>query len=1312
MPQPPHSLALGGPLAILLALATPFALLHWYPVPAGATAPAPAAATIAAPPAVPAPRPTQEPDGLSSRPLHPPRAGDGPRFRSLPSSATGLTFTNELLPANRFTYLTNGAGLAVGDYDGDGLPDLYLVSQDGPDQLFRQDAPLHFVDVTKSAGNIDGGAGWGTGATFADVDGDGRLDLYVCRMEAKNLLYRNRGDGTFEECAARFGLDLGAASTMAAFCDYDRDGDLDVHLLTNRALHAGWALTPEVLDGFRPPADTLRSPRAMVPTLDDLRDPLVQRLLRGDGDLATTDAVMPARLREHYFVFRGRLYMAGQPDHLLRNDHGHFVDVTADAHMHDHGMGLSASWWDYDQDGWPDLYVANDLETPDTLWHNERDGTFRDVTAATLPHTAYYGMGSDSGDIDGDGRLDFFVGDMSATTHRMAKILMGDMTAQRDFLSHGQPQQYMRNALYLNTGTGRFREGALLAGVASTDWTWSTLFGDLDGDGRLDLFCTNGIARFDMNPDLILATQALWQQGRTDEAIARIKGVPSVAEKNVALRNIGDLQFRSTGAEWGLDWSGISHGAVLCDLDRDGDLDVVTNNFDAAVTLFENTTTDAHAVAVVLRGAGQNPFGIGARVELTTSQGLQVRENWLARGYLSGQEPRVCFGLGATTAIRKLVVRWPSGSVQEFADLAADREYTVREAVAQASPTSPSAPMPTGAPTTAAPPDAATPTSPSPDALVAPAVPAVTNAAAAPPWFALATNGPQFRHRERPFDDFKDQFLLPHKLSQLGPGLAVGDADGDGDDDLYVGGAAGQAGALLRNDHGQFVAVAGPWDADAECEDLGALWLDGDADGDLDLFVASGGVEAPAGDPRLRDRYYRNDGALHFTRDDQALPDLRDSSSCCCAGDYDGDGDLDLFVGSRTVPGRFPDAPSSHLLRNDGGRFTEVTAAVAPALATAGMVTGALFLGISGDDYPDLLIAAQWQPVRYLRNEDGAHFVDATAAAGLADCTGLWNSLAALDADDDGDTDFIAGNLGRNTKYKATAEHPLGLVCADFDGNGTRDLVETKYEGDRLLPVRGRSCSSQAMPFLAQKFPTYEQFASSVLQDIYPADQLAQATHLSASCLDSMLLRNDGDGHFTLQPLPRDAQIAPLFGFATADFDGDHRDDLVAATNFFSPEPETGHFDGGLGLLLRGADPDLAAVPPRTAGIAAFADQKGAVVLDADGDGRPDVVIAANDGPLMTFANASAGAMLAVRLRGGPGNPTGVGAVVGVQREDGSSEHRTVLAGAGYLSQSSACTWFARRGAPIQSVLVVWPGGLVTRIDRDLERAVIEVAIR
>ncbi len=1177
-------------------------------------------------------RPT-EPAGLVATPLLTPRGGPGPRFARVDPAQSGLAFTNVLDKANCYQYLTNGAGLAVGDYDGDGLVDVYLVSQDGPNRLFRQVAPLRFEDVTEKAGHVDGGAAWGTGATFADVDGDGDLDLYVCNLEAKNLLYVNQGDGTFREDAARFGLDLTAASMMAAFADYDRDGTLDLYLLTNRALHAAWAQTPEVLQAFRPPHDTARPAAAMTPTLAQLAQ-IGQ--LQKDGKLQRLEDV-PPELREHFLAFRGTAFMTGQEDHLLRQVGGRFVDVSTSAGIRGFGMGLSASWWDYDDDGYPDLYVANDLESPDTLYHNQRDGTFRDVTGEVLPHTAYYGMGSDTADVDGDGHLDLLVADMSMTTHKAAKVLMGDMNKQRPVLIHMRPPQYMRNAFLLNTGLGHFQEAGILAGVASTDWTWSVLFGDLDNDARLDLFATNGIARFDMDPDLAIRVSELWSQQRHKAAIDLIENVRKVPEKNLALRQVGDLQFAKTGADWGLDLEAVSHGAALCDFDGDGDLDVLVNDWNEPCALFENRTTDGHALVVRLRGQRSERFGVGARVAATLADGrVLVRENWLSRGYLSGQAPELHFGLGAATGVKALTVHWPSGHVQRFADLAADTRYTITE-----------------------PPEAPT----KPFAPVADALP--------PPPFA-ASAPPPFTHRENEFDEYEKQPLLPAGVSRLGPGLALGDADGDGRDDLFVGGASGQAGALFLATADGWREQAGPWTEDAACEDLAALWLDYDGDGDLDLFVASGGAEHAAGDAALQDRLYRNDGHGHFTRDRDALPAVRESSGHACAGDFDRDGDLDLFVAGRLVPGLYPDAPPSHLYRNDAGTFVDATAELAPGLATAGMVTSALWSDADGDGWPDLLVAAHWQPIRLWHNDGGKRLVDATEAAGLAVATGWWNSLCAWDCDGDGDLDYVAGNQGLNTKYKANPEHPARLYYGDFDDNGTRDLVEAKYEGDNLLPVRGRSCSSQAMPFLAEKFPTYESFASSLLQDIYPQPKLAAAGQLTVVTLQSSLLRNDGHGHFTVEPLPRRAQIAPIFGMVALD------DLLVCAQNSYAPEPETGRHDGGTGLVLRAGKDGLTVVAPQEHGLCDFGDRKALVLRQLAGS-RVELLCAHNDGPLFAYATDLGPARPTVTLPAPPGNPQAIGTRIVFELPGGGQRAVEVQAGSGYLSQSR---WIvAPRGA-------------------------------
>ncbi|MFO0312022.1 MAG: FG-GAP-like repeat-containing protein [Planctomycetota bacterium] len=1254
-------------------------------------------------------RPPAHPLALAAAPLPARAAAPDPRFGKLDPATTGLQHQNLLRRENVVAYVYSGAGLAVGDYDGDGLPDVYLVSQDGPNKLFRQTAPLRFVDVTASAGGLDGGDAWGTAASFADVDGDGDLDLHVCNLESPNLLYQNQGDGTFVEKAGPFGLGQALASMGCAFADYDQDGDLDCYLLTNRALRHN--LPAEILAEVSLPT-TVRRTKA------ELTKPLPAVFPRGKDGVPT----VPPGYEEHFFLVDGAPapFQAGQRDRLLRNDgYGRFVDASDEAGIRDQGNGLSVVWWDCDGDGRLDLYVANDFQSPDKLYRNLGGGRFQEVTDAMLPHTAFFGMGTDFGDVDGDGRFDLLVADMSSTSHYWGKMLMGSMDQHRWFLMHSRPQQYMRNALYVNTGTGRFQEAAHLAGLASTDWTWAVRFGDLDDDGRLDVYATNGIPVFTDNPDTGEEFDRLWRQGMQQQALALFRAIPSVPEKKVARRNVGDLRFEDVGAQWGLDEASVAHGAVLCDLDRDGDLDVIANTMNGPAGLWENRGSDGHRALVSLRGNGGNRFGVGARIEVTAGGRTQVRLVSPTRGYMSAGEPVEHFGLGDAARIERLVVRWPSGRVQRFEGLRADRWFTVAEAgvgvaagegsevvpaveVAKAGDASePAAAGPVGATDRAgsspAPASAADMTNPAAAASRAttnaptPPNPKATDSEEEPPFF-IATALPA-KHTERDFDDYAIQPLLPHRLSRLGPGLACGDADGDGRVDVWLAGAAGQPGTLLHaRPDGSFAPVAGPWAQHTESEDLGACWIDFDADGDRDLYVASGGVEAGARSELLRDRLYRNDGGLRFvdaTAD--ALPDVRRSSSCVAAADFDRDGDVDLFVGTRVDPGRFPHSAPSVLLRNDGGRFVDVAGALLPAAGELGMVTAAQWTDLDGDGWLDLAVAASWQPVRVLGNDGGKGFADRTDALGLGALRGQWQSLAAADLDGDGDVDLALGNLGLNTKYKASADKPLRLFARDFDGNGTFDVVEAKAGADGLLPVRGLSCSSSAMPFVRQRFPTYDAFACANLGAIY-GDALAQCLELSCSELQHVVLRNDG-ARFAVLPLPRRAQLAPAFGIGVADFDGDGHQDLVLAQNFFSPEPETGRFDGGLGLWLRGrGDATFDVVPPLASGIVLPDDQKALALADLDGDGAPEWLSAANDGAVRAFRASMPSASLAVLLRGRAGNRDAIGARVTLVRSDGTQQVREVHAGSGYLAQGEPCAWFADVPDGCR-LAVVWPDG-------------------
>ena len=1213
---------------------------------------------------------TPEPlPGISSKPLSARPTVAGARFGKLDPARTGIQFSNELRRENVVDYVYAGAGVAVGDYDGNGLPDIYLVSLDGPNKLFRQTAPLHFEDVTVAAGGLDGGEAWGNAASFADVDNDGDLDLYVCNLESPNLLYQNQGDGTFVEKGGAFGMGVVAASMGCAFADYDNDGDLDLYVLTNRVLRH--RLPAEIVAGV-----TL--PKAMRKTKAELLPPYPQFEKDQNGDL-----VVPKGYEDHFFTLPGAPmpFQAGQCDRLLRNDgYANWVDVTKEAGIKDHGNGLSVVWWDFDRDGRMDLYVANDFQSPDQLYRNLGDGRFADVTKERLPHTAFFGMGADFGDIDRDGRFDLCVADMSSTQHYWGKMLMGSMDQHRWFLMNSRPQQYMRNALYLNTGTERFLEAAHLCGLASSDWTWAVRFADLDDDGWLDFFATNGIPVFNDNPDTGEQFTKLWNEGQQKQALELYRAIPSVAEKNVARRNDGDLHFTDMGTAWGLDEAGVSQGAAVCDLDRDGDLDVITNNLNAACSVFENRGAEGHRVLVELVGDKSNRRGVGAVIEVTAGGVTQTAQVSPTRGYMSAGEAVEHFGLGAVSAIDRLVVRWPSGTVQWFDKLAADAHYTIRE--------------------------------PAPEARAHLAIDEFKDSLGR--WragdLALA------RHIERDVDDFAVQPLLPHRLSRLGPGLACGDVDGDGRDELWVGGAAGQAGSLLRADAGgKFTPVDGPWRDDADCEDLGACFVDFDRDGDLDLYVASGGVEAGERTELLRDRLYVNDGRGGFSlAAADAVPDLRDSSSCVAAADYDRDGDVDLFVGTRVVPGRFPQSGPSRLLRNEGGRFVDAAAEVAPGLRDAGMVSSAVWTDLDNDGFLDLVIAAQWQPLRVFHNDQGVRLVDHTQQLGLHELRGQWNGIAAGDLDGDGDIDLVATNLGLNTKYKASPGKPLKLYARDFDGNGTFDIVESKTAADGELPVRGLSCSSQAMPFVRERFPTYDQFARASLGDIY-GDALGKSLVLECNELRHVVLEQR-DGKFVPHPLPALAQISAGFGVVITDADADGVQDLVIAHNSFSPEPETGRFDGGLSVWLRGLGGlRFEAVSAKSSGIVMPEDAKALALRMREGAAKPDLVATTNHGPVREFHNVGYTPMgsrpFAVRLRGPVGNPTGVGArveLVSNGRVVGSAE---VQAGDSYLTQSAPCVWFlVPSGFLIPVTLRVrWPDGAHTETKLDAITDVVTV---
>lgn len=1110
-----------------------------------------------------------------------------------------------------------GSGIAAGDYDGDGKLDIYVSTKTKPGRLFRNLGEWKFEDVTEEAGlaETSGVMGWlrsavsseeevvwRHGSVFADIDNDGDKDLYVCRNGAPNLLYVNQGDGTFEEEGEERGLGLSDGSVVGAFADFDRDGWLDVLVLTNQ------------MDGTEP---------------------------------------------------NGRL------DRLYRNiGGGRFVEITQEAGISGDTFGHAVIWFDYNEDLWPDFYISNDYAGPDYLYRNNGDGTFTNVVDEVVPHTSYSTMALDTADVDNNGHVDLFLGDMAATS-RETEMRRKPAASKEDLLSIGSKSrvapQYTRNSLLLNMGTDFFLEAACWAGLDATDWTWSVRFEDFDNDGWMDLHVTNGMVREANNSDLLAR---MMKARSTPQRIGVMNRSPRLEESNLAFRNLAGGQFEDVTKKWGLENIGVSFGAVMGDFDRDGDMDIVYLNHGEGLSVYRNDAAGGNRVQVRLRGGESNRDALGALVKIETRTGVQVRALTSARGYSSGSELVTHFGLGSETEIDRLTVEWPSGAKQVFENLDANFAYLIGEGGAVSDRSD----------------------------KVQRETLFVSRAGA----YGLKLTD----ESELAISD-QEQFLLPFRTDRHGPALAVGDVDGNGREDLYVAATTGSAARLILSKDGGYEQVAVSGLDVSPLEDGPVLLFDANGDGTEDLLVTKASAKSALWPQGFEPLIYSNDGQGNLSKTNW-LPSLSINVGAAALGDVDGDGDLDLFLGARSIPGEYPAGPRSYLLLAQEGRFVVSAGA---GLDDIGLVKSALFRDVDGDGRPDLIVALEWDSVRYYRNAGGGIFEDRTTAAGFdLGLRGWWNGLASGDFNGDGRLDFAVGNLGLNTTYEASREAPTSLYYGSFGASIQKVIVEAVYEEGTLYPLRARGDIGNRLGHAVRRFPLSDDYAKATLHEVFGASALDAAELFEADRFLSGVFLSQENGSYDFSPFPPQAQIGPILGLLAEDFDGDGFLDVFASQN---TDVATPSFHGGVGLLLTGkGDGRFDVIEPSRSGVSIPGNGRAAVVLDAAGGGKPGVFSTRHRGESVYLENTSSSVdWLAIRLTGSKLNPHAVGAQLRFVYEDGYERIQEVGMGGGWMSQSSALVWVANsEERRLASVTVRWTDGELSELSEIPKNGVWKIA--
>jgi hypothetical protein len=1064
-------------------------------------------------------------------------------FEKIPSSHSGVTFSNTIVENAKVNPLTmlniyNGGGVGVGDFNNDGLQDIYFIGNAVPNRLYLNKGDMKFEDVTTKAG-VGGKGGWGRGVAIVDINSDGLPDIYVCNtllddsVKRTNLLYVNQGVGKdgvprFKEMAKDYGLDINVHSTMASFFDYDNDGDLDMYLTVNEAIASDNQST------FRP--------------------------IITDGSHRST----------------GRLYR-NDWDPVLK--HAVFTNVSKQAGITIEGYGHAASIVDINKDGWKDIYVTNDFLPSNILYINNHDGTFTDRAQEYFKHTAFSSMGQDFEDVNNDGLADVFEVDMNPEDNYRKKMFMPSNNYQiyQNFDRYKYQYQYTRNTLQINQGPRlgqndsigdpTFSETAFLSGVGQTDWSWGPMITDFDNDGYRDIIITNGYPRDVTDHDFIMFRQQAYSVASTQQVLDQI---PIVKIPNYAFKNTNGLQFEDVTKTWGLGIPSFSNGAAYADLDNDGTMDMIINNIDDEAFIYKNTAREKdknnnNYLHIQFHGNGQNLDGIGAWANIYYDHGKQqVYENTPYRGYLSSIQNIAHFGLGKVTSLDSVVIRWDNGKKQTLRNVKANQTLKVNIADAKENYNF---------------------TQP------------VINKASL---FREITRsaGITYKHQDRDYVDFNIQKLIPHKLSEYAPAIAVGDVDGNGFDDMVIGGTTQYpAQVLLQQASGKFIqrdllpqAHEVPLTANAasahndylapkvRVKDEGILLFDADGDGHPDLYIASGGFESEPGSSNYQDRLYINDGKGNFKLQPDALPKNLTSKLCVKAADFNRDGKLDLFVSGRVDPWNYPKPVSSFVLRNDSKngviKFTDVSATAAKALKDVGLVCDATFTDFNNDGWPDLILTGEWMPITFLENDKGT-FKNVTNNTGVENKLGWWNTIAAGDFDHDGDIDYIVGNTGLNTFYKATEQYPIYITAKDFDNNGSYDAFPSVFLKDQEgvmqeFPAQGRDDIIKQMISMRVRYQNYKSFAIATMDSVITPEMRKGAVRLKANYLQSCYLRNDGNGKFTAIPLPVEAQVSELCGITVDDFDGDGNLDVAINGNDYGTEVTTGRYDAFNGLILKG----------------------------------------------------------------------------------------------------------------------------------------------